>query len=472
MFRKISFPVLLPVLFLVSCSGGNNECDPFAQEGCEEGEVCEFLTNGDTACVMPLKVRGLVFDISDDAAIEDARVVARDANGSVASTVAVTDNLGEYELNVAATRDEDGQPTGSITLRADAAAYQTFPGGVRPALPVDVSSPVEMDGMLIVDTVLTDIGLIPLEPGAGTATIHGSVEIPDESRGALVVAESDPDTGFTALADRNGDYRIFNLPAGTYDVQAYNQGVNYDAENVSLAGGEDKEVNIALNNDDPGDVSGTVQIVNAPGGSLTSIILAVESTFNPDLERGEVPPGLRAPPPPDGPSISGDYTFEGVPAGNYVVLAAFENDELVRDPDLSIGGTSLLRISVNSGQTTDVDGFKVTEALDVISPGASGPEAVTDPPTFVWEDDSSEKSYILEVFDSFGNKVWETVVDSVSGSMTVSATYDVDGSGAGTADPLELDNFYQFRVTSKSAVDGGGSSLSKTEDLRGVFFLQ
>ncbi len=35
-------------------------------------------------------------------------------------------------------------------------------------------------------------------------------------------------------------------------------------------------------------VTGNVQIVNAPGGSLTSVILVVEDTFDANAARGEV----------------------------------------------------------------------------------------------------------------------------------------------------------------------------------------
>ncbi len=61
-----------------------------------------------------------------------------------------------------------------------------------------------------------------------------------------------------------------------------------------------------------------------------------------------------------------------------VVLAAFENDGLVRDPDTSIGGTTIVHIEVMAGQTqVDLaESFKVTGALDVVSPGADTIEIV------------------------------------------------------------------------------------------------
>ncbi|MBW2381828.1 MAG: hypothetical protein JRG70_20235 [Deltaproteobacteria bacterium] len=100
-------------------------------------------------------------------------------------------------MQVARQRDADGNPLGGdVTLRADAAGFQTFPGGIRQALPIDVSSPDEQDGVLVVQTTATDIGLIALPSGAGTNQIFGNVEVPDDSTGVLVVAETAGDSPF------------------------------------------------------------------------------------------------------------------------------------------------------------------------------------------------------------------------------------------------------------------------------------
>src|SRR6185503_68341 len=165
------------------------------------------------------------------------------------------------------------------------------------------------------------------------------------------------------------------------------------------AGAETKGVDLSTVAGTLGAVSGTVSIVNAPGGSSTSIVLAVESTFGETMGRGEVPRGLRIA------NVSGAFTIADVPSGKYVVLAAFENDKLVRDPDTSIGNTATLHISV-AGASVDAGNFKITEALAVIRPGAAQVEKAATPVSFVWADDSSEDRYIVEVFDNFGTKLW------------------------------------------------------------------
>jgi hypothetical protein len=199
-------------------------------------------------------------------------------------------------------------------------------------------------------------------------------------------------------------------------------------------------------------VSGNVQIVNAPGGATTSVILAVESTVEASVARGEAPPGLRAA------NGTGAWAIAGVPDGRYVALAAFENDLLVRDPDTSIGGTALVHVTVAGADIALAEGFKVTEALAVIAPGADGPEDVTGAFEMSWEDDSSEDTYDLTVFDALGNLTWEqTGIVGPKGSAPVVVAYD------GPA--LEPGMFYQFRAVSIKA----GVPISATEDLRGVF---
>jgi len=72
-----------------------------------------------------------------------------------------------------------------------------------------------------------------------------------------------------------------------------------------------------------------------------------------------------------------------------------------RGPDVRVR-----HIEVAAGQTTTVDGFTVTEALQVFSPGANGLDEIsTATPDFTWKDDSSEDEYIVEVFDAFGQLV-------------------------------------------------------------------
>jgi hypothetical protein len=421
------------------------ECSATTGEGCDPGFVCEEVEGGKAACFAPLIVSGRVFDLSNDAAIEGARVVARDANGAAVSSVAVSDGDGHYELRVPAKRVSGGGiAASSVTLRADASGFLTFPKAPRVALPIDLSEASGEPPELA--STLTDVGLIPL--GAGDrGTISGSV-LAEHPGGTLVVAG-----GVTGLADSQGDYAVFNVPVGTQSVEGYLPGVNLESESVEVAANDEVTgVDLDVVSDATATVSGNVQIVNAPGGSETSVVLVVESTFDETMVRGEAPPGLRVG------EVSGAWSIENVPNGRYVALAAFENDDLVRDPDTSIGGTEIVHVEVTGADVSLSDGFKVTGALAVESPGATEPEIVTMPFDLSWEDDSSEDSYDVQVFDALGAVTWEqTGIMGPRGSAPVVVTY--------AGPPLEPGMFYQFRAVSIK----DGVPISATEDLKGVF---
>lgn len=458
--RYFWITMLGTIAFVGACGGGDDGvCDPDALTGCDNGLVCERVQGGEPTCLAPVVVRGQVFDLLDDSAVAGARIVALDINGAAVSSVAISDSAGSYELPIPSTRLEDGTPVPlELTLRADAAGYLTFPSGLRQSLPIDTGAAVVDNEKHVVQSALTDIALLELPAGAGTGEIYGSVELPAERVGVLVVATGVDGVGYSGVVNLSGEYRIHNLPPGSYTVTGYGRGVNYQSAQIDLAEAEAK-VDLVLDSAAPGTVTGSIELANAPGDAVTTVILAVESTFDDFWGRGQTVPGLRAPEPGEAANVSSAYTIENVPAGRYVVLAAFENDGLVRDPDLSIGGTVTLHIEVLPGMTTEVDGFKVTEALQIFGPGADAPEPVTGNPTFSWKDDASEDQYLVEVFNAFGELIWDTTINGVTGADPV-----VEYAG----DPLIPGMYYQFRVTSSK----DGVPISRTEDLKGVFYAQ
>jgi hypothetical protein len=466
--RRLAFPLL--VLLTVAGACGSNDktaCDPAAQTGCASGQACELVENGSPACFDPVVLRGKVTNLATGAAIAGARLVGPDANRAPAGTVATSTADGTYALGVAGRRKADGTPSGSVTLRADARGFQSFPAGVRIALPIDLTSAVHANGAWTIQSSLTDVGLIALPAGAGTGSIQGVAAIPPNHAGVLVVAETGS-SGTSAIADRSGGFAIFNLKEGAYTVKAYARGQNYTPTAVPLAAGQDAQTSLGIAGTATANVSGSVQIVNPGQGSATSVILIVESTFDPILVRGDAVPGLRAPDPGTDPNVTNAFSISGVPDGNYIALAAFENDFLVRDAS-DIGGTAISHVTVANGVANASPSFKVTGALDVVSPGASGPEQVTSAaPIFTWVDDSSEKSYDVLVFDAFGAVIWQTRIPPVTGSATASVTYGQAGGTPATAPALQNGLYYQFRAISR---DAGGSALSQTEDLKGVFYL-
>ncbi len=438
-----------------SCGDDETEeqqaCEADTELGCAPNQVCEEVDGGEPACFDPVVVEGRVFDLVSNAAIVDARVVARDENQSAVSPIAKSDAAGAYRLRVPTKRDASGNPIAKpFTLRADAKDYQSFPKAPRVALPLDTADATG-EKEKIIKNATTDIGLVKLESTAGLGSVSGTVDavVPG---GTLVLAG-----GSTGIADRDGTFVVFNVPAGAQTVSGYKQGINLSTASATVTAGQDS-AGVLLNQtgDATATVSGNVQFVNASSGaSTTSVILVLEDTFDATLARGETPPGLRAG------GVSSTFSISGVPDGRYAVLAAFENDGLVRDPDTSIGGTEIVHITVAGANVSAGEGFKITGALAVISPGANDVEAVSGTPTFVWEDDSSEDEYDVEVYDALGNLVWETTGNfDQGGGNPAQVTY------AGPA--LTAGMIYQFRATSIK----DGTPISSTEDLKGVFVFQ
>lgn len=452
-------------------------CDP-ANNQCAGGLSCAEMQAGGFACYPPVLVKGLVFDSESKDPVADAQIMALDDQATAKTDIAVSNAMGNYVLELPVARQMDGSPITMVnfTLRASASGYQTFPGGLRTALPISTSeAKAEVDGYVI-DTTLTKIALISLPMDQkGLPSISGKVLADAQSGGVLVVAEDASGKGISAISDKSGAYTIFNVPNGMYSVHGYSAGLQLNPAMATMAGMPVMNVDLSKSTNALGTINGNLSIVNGGQGTATSVVLVVASTFSDTFVRGEVPRGLRTPlsGPPD---VTGAFTIKDVPEGKYYVLAAFENDFLVRDPDPNISGTQLVTQTMPSpGMTISLPtGFKITGALDIVGPGLNEPEAVTMPPTLTWADDSSEDFYTVVVYNAYGQLVWcrsnqmimgmtcGPQIPGVSGMSTVSVAYD---------GPMEPGMYYQFRATSWRMAGGNAGPISQTEDLRGVFYV-
>lgn len=461
----------LSLVSLVGCDsddslGPGDACDPHYYL-CPDGFVCAELVTGGNRCSGELVLSGAITNTSDGSAVEGAQVIALNEEGIAVADVARTDQMGNYELIASAKRNADGSPAGTYTLWAAAQRYQAFPGGGRVALPIDLRNASSVDGRYRLDSALTHVGLIPLgvtdrSSMSGTITKLGG-GLPGDTGGVLVVA-SGANGAFSGVSDKAGNFTIFNLPAGEYEFRAY--AVDMQNEGVNVAVPPDPVSGLTLSQKNMGltTVTGSVELVNAAGGALTSVVLVVADTFDPLTARGEAPRGLRAPR-TGSPDVNGNFSISGVPAGRYVVLPAYENDDLVSAPNTDF---VTLDVPVALGGPHPPPGpnveLKVTAALPTQSPGAEAPEAVTSKPELVWGDDSSADYYDVRVFDAFGDEVWNSLmVPGVSGSATAQVQY---------AGPLDPGMYYQFRVSSWRAPSGEDPvPIAESENQRGVFYL-
>lgn len=300
MKKSLLSAVFVSAAWALSACGGDNTCDPNKPDDCDDGLVCEQVQGQDKSmCFAPVQVQGRVFDLSNSAGISGAVVSAVDLNGAPVGAQATSSADGSYALRIPSVRSDDkGTPVGQrFTLRAAARDFLPFPSGIRVSLPVSTEGAAQATddetAPFAVKSSQTDVGLnaVPADR-KGLPSIEGTVQ-GAEGKGVLVVAETTSGgstTGYSAVADASGHFRIFNVPAAGYTVQAYLRGANYTPANVTVQAGQDVTgVQLARSQAAAGNLTGSVSIVATSGGLATSVVMVVESTFNTNLARGEVP---------------------------------------------------------------------------------------------------------------------------------------------------------------------------------------
>ncbi len=444
------------------CTAG---CNPAELNSCLNGNVCEAIENQTNyGCFLPVYIEGHIFDIQTKEAIENGRVIASNKTGSFITEVYTTNDAGFYEFLIPVKRDAHGVPIVAnddfYKLNISAQDYMNYPSYFRPSIPVAPDKFDAENGRYVYFSQLTEIGLISLPAEQqNQKSISGSLSV--EEGGVMIVAECENTPCPYTYTDLKGKFVLLNVANGNYKVAAYKAGLSFTSVDSVVNNANVENVILTKNENQLGTISGSVNIVNAPGGSVTSIVLIPEAIFDSTFIKGEIAPGLRAPDSTIEPNISGAYSITNIPEGKYVVLAAFENDGLVRDPDTSIAGTQIVHFTIpnNNSYTISLDNFKITEALEIVSPGANGIEEVTANPVFAWKDDSSEDEYHFELYNVYGDIVHTKTLPK-SGGDDITYTYD--------GPVLENGMFYQFKVVSWKDKDGG-TNISVTEDLKGIF---
>lgn len=189
-------------------------------------------------------------------------------------------------------------------------------------------------------------------------------------------------------------------------------------------------------------VHGVLQFLNTPI-TETSVILTPKASFDEKAVHLQVPPG------PKLGGVSGVWSIPKVPDGSYVVLAGFETDGVVQDPN-----TPHVEIEVKNGGDVDVGLIKVVGALATLKP--NGETVAQSLLEFVWQDQSGADSYALSIVDQAGNSIWEVGYPAPAGDVFYGGPNLISGAT------------YQLRLTASQGV----VPISRSEDLAGTFTLE
>jgi hypothetical protein len=457
---RITFIVSWCALWLTT-GCGPKECVLSEPNSCPADFACEPVSGRDKPlCFRPVTLEGKVFDLSNGAAIKGAEVLATDENGAPAGVSTTTADDGTYSLRVPSPRsDEKGTFTArTVRLQSQAKNFVAFPSGARISLPISTAGATREneDAPYVLSSPLTDVGLTPVDAALqNLPTVSGKVSMSAGQPAVLVMLESATGGTRTTLAGADGSFTLFNVGAGQARLSAWTKGQNYTPVELTVSTSDVADVNLAKASTGTASLSGSVQLVAGANGDGTSVVLVIESTFLPALGRGTVVPGLRSPE-TGAPTLTGSWTISGLPDGRYVVLAAFENDGNVRDPDPGISGTQIQHLTVSGGAVSGgvSPSFKVTGAVGLVSPGRDAIDATSATPTFSWTAYSNADAWVVTVFDQLGNQIWEHAIGDKS---TTSLAY------AGPA--LTAGQYYQWRVTAMRR----GAPTSMSEELRGLF---
>jgi len=495
--RLPALAVTIGIGLLLSC--GTREVSVAAEEGqvcgdesggesgtCARGFRCEPVAGGEgeKVCALPLLIRGEVLNALTGEPVRGALVMALDGTGAPVSDTATSDSRGSYELELAALRDYDGQLAGdaAYTLQVFAQDYAPFPFGVRPAMPINADERVrestpggglsgDSSERFVLETETTTVPLLPLDDKDQDrrGTIHGTIPRTDNTgdlseglvvAGTLVVAEGADIPAPYGIADRSGEFTIFNVSPGSVTVSGYRAGIELSPLAVDVTAGSTREAELSVtaHGDALASVRGTAGLVDDAAGTVeVGAVLIPFAVFHPGLGRGPVPVGLRV-----ATDAAGDFTISEVPAGRYRLALSLENDALIGDP----ASAERREITVASGETLTLpDSLPLTNALAVISPGSDAPQAVSGKPTFEFAGDADENRYVVVLYDGRGELVWEKKnVVSVGDATTVEVKYG--------GPKLVPGMWFQFSATSVQGKQDAEIRLSRTEDLRGVFFAE
>ncbi len=395
-------------------------------------------------------LKGMVTNSSNQA-VSNARIIVYDANTNApVGTGTQTGSDGSFSITL---------DPGSYYLNLSKQGYNSIP--VAGTSPVSVTIEV---GKETVNNYQMQASSV-----VNGGSISGKVTSGGNALAGVLVVASDDANGYSSVTDINGDYVIYNVPAGTYNVKGFLSKYNSPSLSITLAASaESSGNNLTMTMGAAGSITGSVSFLATDNGE-------VDVTLTNPLTK-ETIPGLVTK------TQDGLYSIANVPDGVYIVRASFANDNYVVDPDWIIkNGEPMVTVAANA-ITQD---FSVTGAVELTSPtndsASVKPIEVTGAtPTFTWEAYSSTSDYVIEVSDINGNIIWGGFTNN-GGTITknivipknqLSIVFNSDNKASSA---LKTNTIYRWRIYSSkddTSSPTGWKLISVSEEQRGLFMIK
>jgi hypothetical protein len=288
--------------------------------------------------------------------------------------------------------------------------------------------------------------------------------------GILIKASEGGGGHYSTYTGPDGYYILFNVPYGSYALTASKTGYRSDSlYQVSVSQPNQSVVqDIIIKQVTGAGLSGSVTFLAVNNGIVDVSLL--------DRQTKSAVNGLAS-------KINESrlYSLTGIPKGEYLAWASFENDGYVMDPDWIYKNPSGLNVSFTSDSGIQSLNFSVTGAISLLSPTNPANSIVpavvdTTVPLFNWIAYPQTKEYIIEVRDINGNLIWGgynsdgTIRHTAIAKENTSIRFNFDGSASA---PLKKGEIYQWKLYSDdNLVPNIQKLLSSSEDLMGLFIMK
>lgn len=399
------------------------------------------------------QLKGIVKDAISSSPLENVSVVVFNAdNNSPIGQTLKTNTSGEFSVDLT---------PGNYLVKLSRQGYYPVPPPSLDAVPFSIT---------IGQVTQNDAQMFPYSTNNAGWIVGKVASSGGPVQGALVVAtDGQNKMAFSTSSDQNGDYSIFNVPAGSFNVQAYLASYNSNSVAASVTTGVGTTgINIDMQKNGSATLTGAIRnlAIDNKDVDITLVHPITKETI----------PGLSTT------TSNLMYTLSNIPNGTFIARASYKNDLRVMDPD-RIAKFGEPGVTVSGGSCTPSTlTFDVTGPVTLNTPTnaltTTVPVAASTRPTFQWTAYASTSDYVIEVMDaSTGQIVWGgfdksgplPVKKIVIPSSQTTITYNSNSTA--TISDLVPGKIYRWRVyASKNDVTSstGWTLISTSEDQVGL----